>query len=68
MYSPYLGNLAPSFPGVVAHGVHSLTLPDIRRYFPTENTNIRMPVVNPDLLSSEPIIFALPDFNHTFTR
>ena len=68
LYSPSLANLPPSFPGVVAHGSHSLTLPDIRRYFPTQNTDIWMPVLNPDLPASDSIIFTLPDFNHTFNR
>jgi len=66
LYSPLLGGLEPSFPGVVAHGVHSLTLPDIHRYFPTTKEDIRMPVVNPDLLSQEPILFSPPDFQHSF--
>jgi len=66
LYSPLLGGLEPSFPGVVAHGVHSLTLPDIHRYFPTTKEDIKMPVVNPDLLSQEPILFSPPDFQHSF--
>merc|ERR1712236_91683 len=66
LYSPHLGGLEASFPGVVAHGVHSLTLPDIHRYFPTTKERIRMPVVNPDLLSQEPILFSPPDFQHSF--
>jgi len=66
LYSPHLGGLEASFPGVVAHGVHSLTLPDIHRYFPTTKEHIRMPVVNPDLLSQEPILFSPPDFQHSF--
>ena len=66
MYSQNYAGLPPSFPGVVAHGVHSLTLPDIHYYFPNNSTEIIMPVVNPDLLSFEPILFQPPDFEETF--
>ena len=55
------------FLGVVAHGVHSLTLPDIQFYFPNNKTEIIMPIVNPDLLSFEPILFQPPDFQHSFS-
>ena len=68
MYSEHMAAIPPSFSGVVAHGVHSLTIPDIHYYFPNNNTDIRMPVVNPDLLSLEPILFKPPDFKHTFER
>ena len=68
MYSEHMAAIPPSFSGVVAHGVHSLTIPDIHYYFPNNNSDIRMPVVNPDLLSLEPILFKPPDFKHTFDR
>ena len=68
MYSDHLAAIPPMFPGVVAHGVHSLTIPDIHFYFPNNNSDIRMPVVNPDLLSLEPILFKPPDFQHSFDR
>jgi len=59
--------LDPSFPGVVAHGVHSLTLPDIRHYFPSSSQKtVRIPVVNPDLLSQAPILSYPPDFQSSF--
>merc|ERR1712080_127722 len=59
--------LDPSFPSVVAHGTHSLTLPDIRRYFPpTTRQTLRIPVVNPDFLSMDPLLPSPPDFQHTF--
>jgi len=68
MYSQTQGaGIAASFPGVVAHGVHSLTLPDIHFYFPNNKTEIIMPIVNPDLLSFEPILFQPPDFQHSFS-
>ena len=68
MYSATEGAEIPaSFPGVVAHGVHSLTLPDINFYFPNNKSKIRMPIVNPDLLSFEPILFQPPDFKHSFS-
>ena len=63
-YIIYFLNL---FSGVVAHGVHSLTLPDIHFYFPNNKTEIIMPIVNPDLLSFEPILFHPPDFQHSFS-
>lgn len=66
MYSKSLGNLPPSFPGVIAHGVHSLTLPDIHYYFPSNKSEIIMPTVNADLLSFEPIIYKPLDFEHSF--
>ena len=66
MYSTELAAIPPSFPGIVAHGVHSLTIPDINYYFPNNKTEIKMPVINPDLLSFEPILFYPPNFEHTF--
>merc|ERR1712243_95315 len=67
LYSPLMGGLDPSFPGVVAHGVHSITLPDIRHYFPSSTQNtIRIPVVNPDLLSPFPLLSSPPDFKPSF--
>ena len=66
MYSHQLAGIHPSFPGVVAHGVHSLTLPDINYYFPNNKTTVRMPVVNPDLISRQPILYTPPDFQHEF--
>ena len=39
MYSKNWAALPPSFPGVVAHGVHSITIPDIRYYFPNNKTD-----------------------------
>merc|ERR1719383_1481138 len=67
LYSSLMGGLDPSFPGVVAHGVHSLTLPDIRHYFPSSSQKtVRIPVVNPDLLSQAPILSSPPDFQSSF--
>jgi len=59
--------LPGTFPGVVAHGIHSITIPDIHFYFPTDKTDIQMPVVNPDLLSDTPILSKPLDFKHSFT-
>ena len=70
MYSKRLAAIPSSFPGVIAHATHSLTIPDIHVYFPineTDDTEITLPVVNPDLKSTEPIIFHPPDFHHSFS-
>jgi hypothetical protein len=68
LYSASSG-LSPSFPGVIAHGIHSLSAPDVRRFFPSSaKMPFSIPVVNPDLSSSEPILFSPPDFDHTFNR
>merc|ERR1719309_1727298 len=66
MYSKRFAGLPPSFPGVVAHGVHSITVPDINYYFPNDQDDIYMPVVNPDMVSMNPILFRPPNFEHTF--
>ena len=67
MYSHKLANIPPSFPGVVAHGIHSLTLPDINYFFPNnKSNNIRLPVINPDLISRHPILYTPLDFEHIF--
>jgi len=66
MYSPNWAGIPSYFPGMVAHGVHSMTLPDIDFYFPNNKSDISMPVVNPDLISTEPILFNPPNFEHSF--
>jgi len=66
MYSPNWAGIPSYFPGMVAHGVHSMTLPDIEFYFPNNKSDISMPVVNPDLISTEPILFNPPNFEHSF--
>ena len=68
LYSASAG-LSPSFPGVIAHGIHSLSAPDVRHFFPSSTKMpYNIPVVNADLSSSEPILFSPPDFDHTFNR
>merc|ERR1711962_351929 len=67
LYSPLMGGLDPSFPGVVAHGVHSITIPDIKHYFPSSIQNtIRIPVVNPDLISQDLLLPSSPEFQSSF--
>ena len=40
MYSPNWAGIPSYFPGMVAHGVHSMTLPDIDFYFPNNKVSI----------------------------
>lgn len=64
-HCPSLMNF-PNFTELVVHGIHSLTLPDIYHYFPTNNNDIKIPVVNPDLQSNQLILSRPPDYKHSF--
>ena len=46
----------------IAHGIHSLTLTDVRYYFnPEANETNNIPTVNRNLLSRDPILNDAPD-------
>merc|ERR1711872_821458 len=54
-------NLSYDFPGIVAHGVHSLTLEMLRHYF-DENAAVLngIPAINPNCLSDELVLDHVP--------
>ena len=61
--------LSNSFPGVIDHSIHSLCAHDVHNFFPSSSKMLyNIPMVNPDLSSSEPILFSPPDFDRTFNR
>lgn len=50
-------DLTGRFPGAVAHGIHSITLEDIRHYFnPYATENNGVPTLNYDLKSKQPVL------------
>ena len=50
----------------IAHGIHSLTLADLRHYFnPNANETNNIPTVNRNLSSSEPILNDAPDIGRS---
>ena len=50
----------------IAHGIHSLTLADLRHYFnPNANETNNIPTVNRNLSSSEPILNDAPDIGQS---
>jgi len=54
--------ISDRFPGVVAHGIHSLTVEDLRMHFnPSVGIINNVPVVNPDLSSNQPILHDAPE-------
>jgi len=61
-------SLGTSFEYMVAHGIHSLTIQDINYYFPNNknDNDIVIPVANPDLNSSEPILSRPTNFEYGF--
>ena len=50
----------------IAHGIHSLTLADLRHYFnPNANETNNIPTINRNLTSSEPILNDAPDLGRS---
>ena len=68
LYSSSL-NISHSFPGVIAHGIHSMSASDVRHFFPSSaKSPFNIPVVNPDLKSDKPILFQTPEKATKFKR
>merc|ERR1719341_1528293 len=58
--------LSATYPKRIAHGVHSLTLADLRHYFnPKANKTNNIPTINRNLSSSEPILNDAPDIRQS---
>jgi len=58
--------LSAKHPQRIAHGVHDLTLADLRHYFnPSANETNNIPTVNRNLSSSEPILNDAPDIGRS---
>merc|ERR1719341_359646 len=58
--------LSATYPKRIAHGVHDLTLADLRHYFnPNANETNNIPTVNRNLSSSEPILNDAPDIGRS---
>jgi len=58
--------LSANHPQRIAHGVHDLTLADLRHYFnPNANETNNIPTVNRNLSSSEPILNDAPDIGRS---
>jgi len=58
--------LSAKHPQRIAHGVHDLTLADLRHYFnPNANETNNIPTVNRNLSSSEPILNDAPDIGRS---
>merc|ERR1712212_1469407 len=59
--------LSVTYPNRIAHGIHSLTLADLRHYFnPNANETNNIPTVNRNLTSSsEPILNDAPDLGRS---
>merc|ERR1719341_1408251 len=59
--------LSVTYPNRIAHGIHSLTLADLRHYFnPNANETNNIPTVNRNLsASSEPILNDAPDLGRS---
>jgi len=56
-----MGKLEPGFPGIIAHGIHSMSLDDLHFWFNSSAAvSNGIPVVNPDLQSSDPILLGTP--------
>merc|ERR550534_1038738 len=57
--------LSATYPKRIAHGIHSLTLADLRLYFdPNANKTNNIPTVNRNL-TSEPILNDAPDIGRS---
>merc|ERR1719189_2058107 len=58
--------LSATFPKRIAHGIHSLTLADLRHYFnPNANETNNIPTINRNLSSSLPILNDAPDLGRS---
>jgi len=53
--------LSDKFPGIVAHGIHSITVEQLRQFKPDVTEKNSIPTVNMDLLSDAPILFHAPN-------
>jgi len=53
--------LSEQFPLVVAHGIHSITVQQLRKFKPDVTEKNPIPTVNVDLLSNAPILFHAPN-------
>lgn len=51
------------FAGSVAHAVHSMTVDDLKKFYPTANENNYVPTVNKDLKANKAILLYAPDVN-----
>jgi len=49
------------FPGIVAHGIHSLTVEQLRKFKPDVTEKNAIPTINSDLTSNQPILFHAPN-------
>merc|ERR1712243_507333 len=58
--------LSATYPKRIAHGMHSLTLADLRYYFnPNANETNNIPTINRNLTSSIPILNDAPDIGRS---
>jgi len=58
--------LSATYPKRIAHGIHSLTLADLRHYFnPKANETNNIPTINRNLTSSQPILNDAPDISRS---
>jgi hypothetical protein len=56
------GGLSDRFPGVIAHGVHSITVEDLQTYFDANATEKNsIPTINRDLNDDQAILFYAPE-------
>ncbi|PAA81800.1 hypothetical protein BOX15_Mlig007642g2 [Macrostomum lignano] len=56
------GGASERFPGLVAHGIHSLTVGDLKFYFKADVTSANtIPTVNANLQDGQAILFNAPD-------
>jgi len=49
------------FPGVVAHGIHSITVEQLRKFKPDVTEKNSVPTVNKDLISDQPLLLNAPN-------
>jgi hypothetical protein len=53
--------VSPKFAGSVAHAVHSMTLKDLKKFYPSASQNNKVPTVNKNLTAPEAILLYAPD-------
>ena len=69
LYSTHLASPTVFLELLIIVCIHSLCAHDVHHFFPSSSKMLyNIPMVNPDLSSSEPILFSPPDFDHTFNR
>jgi len=49
------------FPGIVAHGIHSITVEQLRKFKPDVTEKNAIPTTNSDLTSIQPLLFHAPN-------